>query len=103
MPISNKRSVEQWLAIRKEAAIHIDPETAEVTWEYGQILDPYGTDPNLPEECQCGGRKYFARSPDSDVWVCFYDLPAETRDALWDRHRASLAFPAGLPVDEIRL
>ena len=31
---------EQWLAIRKEAAVKIDPETAEVFWEYGYVIDP---------------------------------------------------------------
>jgi hypothetical protein len=31
---------EQWLAIRKEAAAKIDPHTALVTFEWGQILDP---------------------------------------------------------------
>src|SRR5262245_24181651 len=33
-PQSCELPVEQWLAIRKEAALHIDPETAEVTWFY---------------------------------------------------------------------
>ena len=33
---------EQWLAVRKEAALQIDPETAEVDWIYAQTLDPYG-------------------------------------------------------------
>jgi hypothetical protein len=71
-----------WLAIRTEAGLKIDPETAEVEWEYAQTLDPYGLDPDLPEECQCVGREYFARSPGSDVWVHFGDLPEATRDAL---------------------
>ena len=31
---------EEWLAARKEAALRIDPETAEVFWEHGQTLDP---------------------------------------------------------------
>src|SRR5262245_45102985 len=51
---------------------------------------------NLPEEGLCVGRAYFARSPESDIWVCFDDLPEMVRDALWDRHSAKLAFPAGL-------
>jgi hypothetical protein len=66
--------VKQWLAIRAEAAKHIDPTTAEVEWSYAQTLDPYGVVPELPEEYQQVGRAYFARSPGSDVWVCFYDL-----------------------------
>ena len=88
---------EQFLSIRKEAGQHIDPATAEVCWEYGQVLDPYGIYPNLPEECQQVGRMYFASAPESDKWVCFYDLPEATSDALWERHKHTLAFPAGLP------
>jgi hypothetical protein len=89
--------VKQWLAIRKEAALQIDPETAEVEWTYAQTLDPYGIDPDLPEEYQCVGREYFARSPRSDVWVWFGDLPDAIRDVLWEKHKSRLAFPAGLP------
>ena len=72
--------VEQWLAIRKEAGLKINPKTAEVEWRYAQTLDPYGVYPDLPEECQQVGREYFARSPGSDIWVHFHDLPEETRD-----------------------
>ena len=71
-----------WLEIRKQAALQIDPQTAEVMWTHGQILDPYGCYDLSPEE-YCVGRVYFARSPDSDVWVCFYDLPKATLDELW--------------------
>jgi hypothetical protein len=49
-----------------------------------------------PEECQQVGREYFARSPGSDIWVWFGDLPEATRTALWERHKQKLAFPAGL-------
>ena len=38
------------------------PSTALVGWEYGQVVDPYGVDPDLPE-CDCIGRMYFARNP----------------------------------------
>ena len=89
-------TVEDWLAIRKEEGLKIDPSTAEVSWCYAQVLDPYGVDAELPEECQCVGRAYFARRPDSEVWVWFGDLPAKSRDALWERHKSKLAFPAGL-------
>ena len=47
----------QWLAIRKEAGLKLDPETAEVEWCYAQTLDPYGVDPDLPEQCQQIGRR----------------------------------------------
>jgi hypothetical protein len=88
--------VERWLATKKEAGLEIDPETAEVRWEYGQVMDPYGVHKDLPEECWQVGRQYFARSLGSDIWVHFHDLPDDTRDALWKRHQSKLAFPAGL-------
>jgi hypothetical protein len=85
-----------WLASRKEAGLKIDPETAEVEWTYAETLDPYGVYPELPEEYWQVGREYFARSPGSDVWVSFGDLPEATRNALWEKHKSKLAFPAGL-------
>ena len=94
---SEKAEVEQWLAIRKEAGLKIDPETAEVDWGYGQTLDPYGVldEWELPEEFHQVGREYFARSPGSDVWVHFSDLPDAVREKLWAKHRSQIAFPAG--------
>jgi hypothetical protein len=86
----------KWRSIRKEAGLHIDPESAEVTWKYGQILDPYGVYPDLPPECYQVGRDYFARAPGSEVGVWFGDLPAVTQKALLEKHRSKLAFPAGL-------
>jgi hypothetical protein len=83
-------------ALRKAVGLQIDPDTAEVEWTYAQTLDPYGDDLNLPEEYQQVGREYFARSPKSDVWVWFGDLPDATRGALWNKHKSHLAFPAGL-------
>jgi hypothetical protein len=78
--------VEEWLQIRKDAGKKINPETAEVAWQHGYTLDPYGVYHDLlPEERQVG-RTYFARSPASDIWVSFRDLPAEIRDALWNKH-----------------
>jgi hypothetical protein len=92
----DQMTVEQWLAIRKEAALQIDPETAEVEWSYEVTCDPYGVYPDLPEEDQQVGRAYFARAPGSDVWVWFGDLPEAVRDVLWEKHKKKLAFPAGL-------
>jgi hypothetical protein len=72
----------RWLAARKEAALKIDPSTAKVICVRGQGLDPYGVE-NLSEEYRgyiC--KHWFARAPDSDVWVSFDDLPEETRKAL---------------------
>jgi hypothetical protein len=101
LTIKAKQSVEEmkvkkWLAIRKKAGRKIDPETAEVCWIYAQTLDPYGVYPEIPEEYQQVGREYFARSPGGDIWVLFGDLPKDTREALWERHKGKLAFPAGL-------
>jgi hypothetical protein len=93
---SAKREVEEWLTIRKEEGLKINPETAEVDWGYALTLDPYGVGPELPEEYQQVGREYFARSPESDIWVWFGDLPKTTRDALWEKHKRKLKFPAGL-------
>jgi hypothetical protein len=59
--------VEQWLAIRKEAGLKIDPKTAEVEWRYAQTLHPYGVYPDLPEECQQVGNT----SPDPPVGSTF--------------------------------
>jgi hypothetical protein len=94
--MSEKLNVEEWLAIRKEEGLKIDPETAEVWWRYAQTLDPYGVYSDLPQELQQIGWEYFARSPGSDRWVHFNGLPDEVRDALWQRHKSKLAFPAGL-------
>jgi hypothetical protein len=87
---------EIWHVLLEIAGRQIDPETAEVCWEYAQTFDPYGVYPDLPDEYQQVGRAYFARSPGSDIWVDFGDLPEQTRDALWERHKSKLAFPAGL-------
>src|SRR5260221_10315165 len=84
-------TIEQWLQIRKEAGLKIDPETAEVMWVYAQTLDPYGVDPDLPEEYRQVGREYFARSPGSDIWVCFFDLSDATREQLCEKHKSKLA------------
>jgi hypothetical protein len=89
-------------ALRKAVGLQIDPQTAQVKWTYEQTLDPYGDYPHLPEECQQVGREYFARSPGSDLWISFGDLPKATRDALWQMHESKLAFPAGFPSDECR-
>ena len=98
-PRERKAAVDEWLALRKEAALTIDPETAEVMWVYTQVLDPYGVIDDLREEELCVGRDSFARAPGSDIWVWFGDLPEDVSDALWKKHKSVLAFPAGLPLD----
>jgi hypothetical protein len=89
--------VKKWLAIRKEAGRKIDPETAEVYWIYGVTGDPYGLDPLPKDGNPCVGREYFARCPGSDIWVSFDDLPTATHAALWEKHKATLSFPAPHP------
>jgi hypothetical protein len=94
VPVKKKTAAEEaeaerWLAIRKEEALRIDPETAEVDWSYEQMLDPYGLlhEWELPEEYHQVDREYFARAPGSDIWVWFGDLPDETRRRLRERPR----------------
>ena len=88
---SEKAKIEQWLAIRKEAGLKIDPETAEVYWTYGQTLDPYGVcdEWELPEEFRQIGRAHFARNPGGEVWVYFGDLP----DSVKERLRMKMGMP----------
>ena len=90
-------TVEQWLQIRRDEGAKINPETAEVQWFFAQTLDPYGVQPDIPDEYQQIGRAYFARNPGNDIWVWFGDLPVLTGDRLWEMHRSNLAFPTGLP------
>jgi hypothetical protein len=91
--------VQKWRATRKEAGLNIDPETAEVVRITTQTLDPYGVYRDLPEEFQQIGKEDFARSPESDVWVWFGDLPEATRDALWKRYSKKSPDPVDLPWD----
>ena len=37
-----KMDVEKFLVDRKAEGLKIDPRTAGVTWEYAQVVDPYG-------------------------------------------------------------
>jgi hypothetical protein len=93
-----RAELEQWLAVRREESLRIDPETAGVDWNYALTFDPYGIldEWELPEEFHQVGRAYFARVPESDIWVEFGDLPESTREALWKKRGHGLAFPAGL-------
>jgi hypothetical protein len=95
-------TVEQWLQVRKEAALRIDAETAEVFWTYGLTMDPYGVLPDLPEEYRQIGREYFARSPESDIWVSFSDLPNDTCKKLWEMHKHKLALNVGALLERMQ-
>jgi hypothetical protein len=79
----DEMTTEQWLAIRREAALHIDPETAEVFCEKGMVLDPYRAFPADDRDCY-GAVNCFVRSPGSDVWVWDGDLPEDVCKALWE-------------------
>jgi hypothetical protein len=79
------RDVEEFLAIRREAAQQMYLETEEVEWDYGMDADPYGIDRDLPEELQQVGRIYFPRCAGSDIWVWFGDLPETVRLAVWEK------------------
>jgi hypothetical protein len=73
--------IKQFLAIRKEEGRKIDPETAEVTGWWGDELDPYWIH-DCPLDERCSVPVQFARSPGSDIWVSFCDLPRTTVERL---------------------
>ena len=87
--------IRKYLDDRKHEAEKIDPQTAEVTWQYAETLDPYGVH-DLPPVLRQVGREYFARHPGSEIWVWFGDLPYVVSRRLMERHEHELAFPAGL-------
>ena len=66
----------QFLADREEAGKNIDVENCELSWHWGQTLDPYGVYTLLPEEKQIQ-RNYFVRSSKSCGWVHEDDLPPD--------------------------
>ena len=76
-------SVQEWLAIRKEAGKKIDPQTAKVMRTHCYTVDPYGVYSDLSDEERQVGRVYFACSPDSKIWVHFGDLTDEITTELW--------------------
>ena len=79
-------SVEKRRSIRREEARQIDPNTAVLCWNYVNVYDPYD-EVELPEECYCLGDAFFARRPDSDIWVLlsYPDFPHVTAYFLWQR------------------
>jgi hypothetical protein len=96
----SKTEYDRRMEERRAAGLLIDPSTAEIDWTYAQTLDPYGDGlPLLPDEKQAG-REYFARSPGSDIWVCVYDLPDATRDAIWKRFENTKGAILRIGIDE---
>ena len=88
--MTTELTVEKWIAIRKEEGLKIDPTTAEVDGGWRRILDPYEVLRDLPPECDCAGRVFFARRPGSKIWVEFNDLPDDTCAVLWERLKSGL-------------
>ena len=75
---------------REAVGLRINPETAHVFYVIAQTLDPYGDDPQLPDELRQTGREFFAVDPEERVAVHFHDLPEATREALAEmRHAAN--------------
>ena len=64
--------------LTKEAALKIDLNTAEVKWERASS--------DLADD-KWNGWSFFARAPQSHVWVPFDDLPDETCKALLRKRR----------------
>src|SRR5262245_34715553 len=83
-----QRQVKEWRALRRTIGANIDPDRVEVHCAYAQVLDPYQVCRNFTGELYQIGREYFARSPGSDPWVSFDDLPQKTVERLWQRMRA---------------
>jgi hypothetical protein len=73
---------------RQQEGLKFDPETAEVTGKYVEVLDPYGCDPNWTIEMSCIGWDHFVRAPGSDIWVWFGDLPEEVWEKIKKREEA---------------
>jgi hypothetical protein len=84
----NDAEIEQFYARMKAEGLKIDPATAEVCWSSEYELDPYRIHPDLPEEFRCVGRTWFARNPDSEIWVDCGDIPEATREALERREES---------------
>jgi hypothetical protein len=80
---------EELRAWRKAAGERINPDTAEVWFQFVEILNPYGDPPPVPPEHSCRGRVFFAADPVEDVPVWFYDLPEETREKLEAKRSAA--------------
>ena len=88
---------------RRQIGLTIDPATAETTFWWTDVIDPYDIlDPK--HHAGSAGRTRFARNPGASNgdWVDFNDLPEATRKALWERDGRKLSFPYGLsPGDDV--
>ena len=89
------------IAIREQEAAKIDPETAVVTWWWADELDPYGD--FLTCEEHYVNRVTFCRRAESDIWICMWDLPAETKKRLRERLARSPTPEHELAVNDLLL
>jgi hypothetical protein len=55
--------IRRWELERLQAAQRLDPRVCHRWWEYVDLLDPYGDDPDRARET-CIGRWYFVANPD---------------------------------------
>jgi hypothetical protein len=76
---------EKLFVSRRHAGLDIDPQTAEVSWRYASVYNPYREFPARRTEYWVQ-RTYFARSSDSDIWVWFGELLDETQSELWAKN-----------------
>jgi hypothetical protein len=76
---------EEFIKIRKEAGLKIDPETAVVASWAVDVMNPYGIYPTA-EEYNIG-RDHFVRAPGSDIWVWFGDLPEGVWEKIWEKNK----------------
>jgi hypothetical protein len=83
--LMTKEELHQWVASREKAGHAIDIETCELGRWHACDLDPYGINPELPEELQQIGTNRFVRNPRSRGWVCENDLPPDKAMALYRR------------------
>ena len=87
---SPDRTVDEILTMCREAALKIDPSTAEVVWWMIVPGDPYGLFP-IPGDA-CAERGFFARNPGDEIWVSFDDLPKPVAKVLLEKHGSKLFF-----------
>jgi hypothetical protein len=80
------------LAARRDAALHIDPDTAGVMTCYKESVHLYRGKLHLPEGWPRIEYGCFARAPQSDIWVWFGDLPYATFRGLLMKHYGHFSF-----------
>jgi hypothetical protein len=98
--LMTKEELAEWVASRTVAGRAIDIETCELGRWGAYDLDPYGVDPDLPEELRQIGTNRFVRSPESRGWVWEGDLPAAKGHAMYARiEREREAYARSHPDD----